>query len=52
MNSNTATAPATTATWAVLDRQGHVVVLFGGVEAEGEAKRWRARGYRIAPLAD
>ena len=41
-----------TTTWAVLDGNDRVVVLFGGGEAEAEARRWHARGYRIAPLAD
>ena len=57
MNTTTAAARATTTlstTWAVLDRTGQVVVLFGGdeAEAEAEARRWRARGYRIAELTD
>lgn len=53
MNTTTAAARAiTTTTWAVLDRNDRVVVLIGGGEAEAEARRWRARGYRIAALDD
>ena len=53
MNSTMAAARATTTTtWAVLDGNDRVVVLFGGGEAEAEARRWRDRGYRIAALAE
>jgi hypothetical protein len=59
MHTTIAAAPAMstdilTDMWAVLDRNGQVVVLFGGseAEAEAEARTWRARGYRIAQLAD
>ncbi|MDQ3757617.1 MAG: hypothetical protein M3394_07195 [Actinomycetota bacterium] len=59
MSTTVAEAPTSTittsthdSTWAVLDRTGNVVVLFGGGEAEAEARQWRARGYRIARLAD
>lgn len=38
--------------WAVLNRTGQIVVIFGGGQAETEARRWVDRGYRIAPLAD
>jgi hypothetical protein len=55
MNSTIAAARATTntaATWAVLDGSGRVVVLFGGGEAEAEARHWQGLGYRVARLAD
>ncbi|HEX2039007.1 MAG TPA: hypothetical protein VHF47_04645 [Acidimicrobiales bacterium] len=55
MKTTTAAARATTTPanmWAVLDRNGGVVVLFGGQEAEAEARDWRGRGYRIAQLTD
>ena len=57
MSTTTAAARATHTSapsrmWAVLDRTGQVVVLFGGGQAEDEARRWHARGYRIAQLTD
>jgi hypothetical protein len=48
----TTAGPRTTGMWAVLDGNGRVVVVFGGGEAEAEARRWHARGYRIARLAE
>ena len=48
----TTAAPRTDSMWAVLDGNGRVVVVFGGGEAEAEARRWHARGYRIARLAE
>ena len=48
----TTMAPRTDSMWAVLDGNGRVVVVFGGGEAEAEARRWHARGYRIARLAE
>ncbi len=40
--------------WAVLNRAGQIVVIFGGGQAEDEARRWieRGSGYRVTPLAD
>jgi len=53
MSTTTRAARATiTTTWAVLDGNDRVVVLFGGGEAEAEARHWQARGYRIAALGD
>lgn len=52
MSTTTRAARATTTTWAVLDGNDRVVVLFGGGEAEAEARHWQARGYRIAALSD
>lgn len=48
----TTAAVSTIGMWAVLDGNGRVVVVFGGGEAQAEARRWHARGYRIARLAD
>lgn len=44
--------PLSETLWAVLNRVGQVVVIFGGGQAEAEARRWTERGYRIAPLGD
>ena len=35
-------------TWAVLDADGRVVVLFSGEEAWAEAQVWAGRGYTVA----
>lgn len=50
--STTVVAARAETLWAVLNRSGQVVVIFGGGQAETEARRWVDRGYRIAPLGD
>lgn len=37
-------------TWAVLDADGHVVVLFEGEGAWAEAQEWASRGYTVAEV--
>ena len=37
-------------TWAVLDVEGHVVVLIEGEGAWAEAQEWAARGYTVAEV--
>ncbi len=39
-------------TYAVLDEDGHVVVLLQGADAWPTAQEWIARGYRAEALAD
>ena len=36
---------------AVLDNDGHVVVLFAGNDADEAAQEWADRGYRVESLA-
>ena len=36
---------------AVLDDNGHVVVLFAGNDADEAAQEWADRGYRVETLA-
>jgi hypothetical protein len=35
---------------AVLDSEGHVVVLFAGNDADEAAQEWAERGYRIETI--
>lgn len=37
-------------TWAVLDNDGHVVVLFSGEGAWAEAQEWASRGYTVTEV--
>ena len=46
------TATLVRPTWVVRNRQGSVVVIFAGTDAEVEATRWRARGYVVSPLEE
>lgn len=48
----TITAARPKTLWAVLNRTGQVIVIFGGTQATTEARRWSERGYRIVPLED
>jgi len=40
----------TTWAWAVLDKDGGVVVLMNGEGAWAEAQEWVARGYRVTEV--
>ena len=39
-------------TCAVLDADGHVVVMFGGINARAAGKEWADRGYRVVDVED
>ena len=46
------TATLARPTWVVRNRQGRVVVIFAGTDAEVEATHWRSRGYVVSPLEE
>ena len=44
------TVTSTDTVWAVVDRDGAIVLLCGGHDAGDVTEEWRARGYRVLPV--